>query len=50
MTKIERLLLGALLVVGIAGVGSASEIQCKRILKYLDTGRSVSDVAGLSAS
>lgn len=45
MTKIERLLLGALLVVGIAGVGSASEIQCKRILKYLDTGRSVSDVA-----
>lgn len=43
--KIGRLVLGALLVVGLAGVGSAAEIQCKRILKYLSTGRSVSDVA-----
>lgn len=43
--KIGRWLLVALLVVGFAGVGSAAEIQCKRILKYLSTGRSVSDVA-----
>jgi hypothetical protein len=43
--KVGRLLLGALLVASMAGVGAASEIQCKRILKYLDTGRTASEVA-----
>jgi hypothetical protein len=45
MMKIGHLLLGMLLVVALAGPSSATEIQCKRILKYLSTGRSVSDVA-----
>jgi len=43
--KIGQLLLGVILVACLGGVSSASEIQCKRILKYLSTGRSASDVA-----
>jgi hypothetical protein len=43
--KMGRLLLVALMTFGVAGLGAASEIQCKRILKYLSTGRTPSDVA-----
>lgn len=43
--KIGRLLVGVLLIVGFAGMSSAGEIQCNRILKYLSTGRSPSEVA-----
>jgi hypothetical protein len=43
--KLATLLLGALMILGTANVSFAEAIQCKRILKYLSTGRSPSDVA-----
>ena len=43
--NVERWLLGLLVVAGLAGPGWAGEIQCNRILKYLSTGRSPSEVA-----
>ena len=43
--KIQRLLLAVLMIAGLSGAASAAEIQCKRILKYLSTGRSPSDIA-----
>ena len=43
--RLGTLLLGALMLLGTANACFAEAIQCKRILKYLDTGRSVSDVA-----
>ena len=39
------LLLGGTLVLGMATLGSAAEVNCKQVNKYLQTGRSVSDVA-----
>ena len=39
------LLLGGTLVLGIATLGSAAEVNCKQVNKYLQTGRSVKDVA-----
>jgi hypothetical protein len=42
---IGRLVLAMLLVIGTAGMGVASEIQCKRILKYLSTGRTPTEIA-----
>ena len=42
---IGRLLLAMLLVVGTAGMSVAGEIQCKRILKYISTGRTATEVA-----
>jgi hypothetical protein len=43
--RLGTLLLGALLILGTANASFAEAIQCKRILKYLSTGRSPSDVA-----
>ena len=43
--KLGTLVLSGLLILGTAGLGFAAEIQCKRILKYLSTGRTASDVA-----
>jgi len=39
------LLLGGTLVLGMATLGSAAEVNCKQVNKYLHTGRSVKDVA-----
>ena len=39
------LLLGGTLVLGMATLGSAAEVNCKQVNKYLQTGRSVKDVA-----
>lgn len=43
--SIRRLFMAGLIILVGAGSGLTAEIQCKRILKYLSTGRSVSDVA-----
>ena len=37
--------LGVAVLLTIAGAGTASAVNCKQVNKYLDTGRSVSDVA-----
>ena len=42
--KLGKLLLGGALVVASATLASA-EVNCKQVKKYLDTGRSVKDVA-----
>ena len=39
------LLLGGTVVLGMATLGSAAEVNCKQVNKYLQTGRSVKDVA-----
>jgi hypothetical protein len=38
-------LLGAALLVGTATWSGAGQVNCKQVKKYLDTGRSVKDVA-----
>jgi hypothetical protein len=38
-------LLGAVLLVGTATWSDAGQVNCKQVKKYLDTGRSVKDVA-----
>jgi len=43
--NVERWLLGMILIAGLAGPSWAGDIQCNRILKYLSTGRSPSEVA-----
>jgi hypothetical protein len=43
--KFGILLLGGALVVASATLASAGEVNCKQVKKYLDTGRSVKDVA-----
>lgn len=37
--------LGVAVLLATAGLGTASAVNCKQVNKYLDTGRSVSDVA-----
>ena len=37
--------LGVAVLLTVAGAGTASAVNCKQVNKYLDTGRSVSDVA-----
>ena len=39
------LILGGALVLGTATLGRAAEVNCKQVNKYLQTGRSVKDVA-----
>ena len=39
------LVLGAGLLLGTIGVSGAAEVNCKQVNKYLQTGRSVKDVA-----
>jgi hypothetical protein len=39
------LVLGGTLVLGTATLGVAAEVNCKQVNKYLQTGRSVKDVA-----
>jgi len=43
--RFGSLLLGGTLVLGMATVGTAAEVNCKQVNKYLQTGRSVKDVA-----
>lgn len=43
--KFGILLLGGALVVASATLASAEGVNCKQVKKYLDTGRSVKDVA-----
>jgi hypothetical protein len=37
--------LGVAVLLATAGLGTAGAVNCKQVNKYLDTGRSVSDVA-----
>jgi hypothetical protein len=43
--RFGSLLLGGTLVLGLATLGMAAEVNCKQVNKYLQTGRSVKDVA-----
>ncbi|HEV7730910.1 MAG TPA: hypothetical protein VGR62_02065 [Candidatus Binatia bacterium] len=43
--KFGILLLGGALIVASATLASAEGVNCKQVKKYLDTGRSVKDVA-----
>ena len=43
--RFGSLLLGGILVLGMATLGTAAEVNCKQVNKYLQTGRSVKDVA-----
>jgi hypothetical protein len=43
--RFRSLLLGGTLVLGMATLGTAGEVNCKQVNKYLQTGRSVKDVA-----
>lgn len=43
--RFGSLLLGGILVLGTATLGTAAEVNCKQVNKYLQTGRSVKDVA-----
>ena len=43
--RFGSLLLGGTLVLGMATIGTAAEVNCKQVNKYLQTGRSVKDVA-----
>src|SRR5215468_9292678 len=43
--RFGSLLLGGTLVLGMATLGTAAEVNCKQVNKYLQTGRSVKDVA-----
>jgi len=43
--KVGILVMGAAMVVGSAGYGVAGTVNCKQVNKYLQTGRSVQDVA-----
>ena len=43
--RFGSLLLGGTLVLGMATLGMAAEVNCKQVNKYLQTGRSVKDVA-----
>jgi hypothetical protein len=43
--RFRILMLGGTLVLAVATLGSAAEVNCKQVNKYLQTGRSVQDVA-----
>jgi hypothetical protein len=43
--RVGIVMLGGTLVLAAATVGRAAEVNCKQVNKYLQTGRSVSDVA-----
>jgi hypothetical protein len=43
--RVGIVMLGGILVLAAATVGRAAEVNCKQVNKYLQTGRSVSDVA-----
>ena len=43
--RVRIVMLGGTLVLAAATVGRAAEVNCKQVNKYLQTGRSVSDVA-----
>ncbi|HJW68220.1 MAG TPA: hypothetical protein VJ829_02560 [Candidatus Binatia bacterium] len=43
--RFRILMLGGTLVLAVATLGSATEVNCKQVNKYLQTGRSVQDVA-----
>jgi hypothetical protein len=43
--KVGILVMGAAMVIGSAGYGVAGTVNCKQVNKYLQTGRSVQDVA-----
>jgi hypothetical protein len=43
--KRNMLALGVAVLLTTAGLGTASAVNCKQVNKYLETGRSVSDVA-----
>lgn len=39
------MVIGTALLLGTASLGNAAAVNCKQVKKYLDTGRSVKDVA-----
>jgi hypothetical protein len=43
--RFRILMLGGTLVLAVATLGRAAEVNCKQVNKYLQTGRSVQDVA-----
>jgi len=43
--KVGTLVIGGALLLATASVGRAGEVNCKQVNKYLQTGRSVKDVA-----
>jgi hypothetical protein len=43
--RLRMLMLEGTLVLALATLGSAAEVNCKQVNKYLQTGRSVQDVA-----
>jgi hypothetical protein len=43
--KVGILVLGAAVLLGSAGLATAGTVNCKQVNKYLQTGRSVQDVA-----
>ena len=43
--KLGTLAIGVAMLLGTAGVSFAGNVNCKQVNKYLQTGRSVSDVA-----
>lgn len=43
--KLAVLMIGATALLGTAGMSMAGDVNCKQVNKYLQTGRSVKDVA-----